>query len=147
MPPGTFPKPASKHGLSKTLSSGSATSKTCDWTRLIKVFLMGTPSTTTDRLVTVSIVDLPRARKLLTDRSSEPCPHTFGELMLTAFVTGKKIVVFSGTEHARAAAPPRKTPARNQVDPRCPTTQFWPVSSNWGFTEVGIESAHCCHSP
>ena len=45
----------------------------------------------------------------------------------------------------RAVVPPPKTPARNHIEPRCPTIQFSPlVSSRW-FLEVGIESARCHH--
>src|SRR5438552_7096676 len=49
-------------------------------------------------------------------------------------------------EHVRVAVPPPKMPARNQSEPRCPTTQSSPVASSCGFTDVGIERAHCHHS-
>src|SRR5690242_19478823 len=38
-----------------------------------------------------------------------------------------------------------KGPGQEHREPRWPTIQFSPVGSSWGFTDVGIESAHCCH--
>ena len=65
--------------------------------------------------------------------------------MFTLFMTGKKIILSAGTEHVRVVVPPPKTPARNHIEPRCPTIQFSPLVSSCGFLEVGIESAHCHH--
>src|SRR5690348_18452445 len=81
----------------------------------------------------------------LTDKFPGPCPHTFGVLKFTALTTGKNTALPSGTEHVRVAVPPPKVPAKNHREPRWPTIQFSPVGSSWGFTDVGIESAHCCH--
>jgi hypothetical protein len=69
--------------------------------------------------------------------------------MFTEFMTGKKNSVPSGTKLVRVAVlplNPLKTPAKNHKVPRCPTAAFTPVVSSSGFTDVGIENAHCHHS-
>src|ERR1051326_2565862 len=73
------------------------------------------------------------------------CPHIFGALKLTALATGKNNGTPSGTEHVRFAVPPKKAPAKNQTESRCPTMQLSPLLSSIGFTEVGIDNAHCHH--
>src|SRR5690242_12137459 len=109
------------HGASNMLSSGSATSKTLDWIRGVAT---GRPSTVTDFNITPSTKRALAARMSATVRFSGPCPHTFGVLKLNWFATGKKRTLSAGTEQARVTVPPKKTPARNHIEPLCPTTQF-----------------------
>src|ERR1700687_4999152 len=133
------------HGTSNMLSSGNAISKTSDWTR--RKFLFVLPSTSTDRFVAPSTNTALIARNSLTPRGgADGWPHTPGVLMLTEFMTGKKVSLPSGTAHVRAAEPPENVPARNHSEPCCPTMQLPPVVSSSGLTGVGIERAHCCHS-
>src|SRR6516165_5774031 len=82
----------------------------------------------------------------LTVKFSGPCPQ-LGVLTKKEFMTGKKRAASSGTEQMSVAEPPPFTPVRNQIDPRCPIMHLSPVVSNKGFTEVGIDIAHCHHSP
>src|SRR6267378_7774892 len=84
-------------------------------------------------------------RRSLTEIAAGPWPHTLGVLKLIELMTGKKSVAPSGTEQERVAELPLKTPARNHTGPRCPTIQAAPLKSSSGFTEVGIDSAHCHH--
>ena len=62
-------------------------------------------------------------------------------------MTGKKRVVSSGTEQVSVAEPPPFTPVRNHIEPRCAIMHLSPVVSSNGFTEIGIDRAHCHHSP
>jgi hypothetical protein len=127
------------------LSSGNTTSKTCDWTRRNSVFLTSVPSTVTDRALTASM-GLIAARSCAAVKLWLPYPHALGELKKERFVTGKKSDLSSGTEHVRVADPPKKVPAKNHTKSRCPTIQFSPVLSKRGFTDFGIDKAHCHQS-
>src|SRR5262249_40170612 len=58
----------------------------------------------------------------------------------------KKSFAFPGMEQLRLADTAEKVPTRNHTTSLCPTIQSPPVVSCKGFTEVGIERAHCHHS-
>src|SRR5579884_260800 len=115
-----------------------------DWSR--RILWRGLPSSVTNTFVAASMPAAAQARMSCTERFRGPCPHTFGVLNCTPLITGKKSDVFSGIEHCRIAAPPPYTPARNHREPCCPTMQLAPVGSTIGFTDVGIEYAHCVHT-
>ncbi len=77
---------------------------------------------------------------------SGPCPHTLDVSVFTLFIAEKKSSMLSGTAHVRVVDPPPQLPTKNHTEPRCPTTHFSPVPSRSGFSDTGIERAHCHHS-
>src|SRR6516162_1394956 len=70
-----------------------------------------------------------------------------GVLTFTKLITGKNIVAPAGTSQERVVDPVPEMPASNHIEPRWPIIHLSPVASESGLTELGIERAHCHHSP